>query len=78
MRTTKPIESKTYPQEIIDALDECDAIQPPSGFYEYWRLHDQAETKLDAVCKKYGLDPLCVEVDLGRIELPQRRQARAA
>jgi hypothetical protein len=75
---TKPIKSKTHPQEILDALAECDAIQPPPGFREYWLRHDQAETKLDRACKKYGLDALCVEVDLGRIELTQRRQARAA
>jgi hypothetical protein len=61
---TKVPKAKVYPREIVQALKELEAIQPPPGFAEYQQRVHRAEQKLEEACKKYGINSLRVILDL--------------
>jgi hypothetical protein len=60
---TKVPKSKGYPREIVQALKELEAIQPPAGFAEYQQRVKLADKKLEDACKKHGIDSWRVIMD---------------
>jgi hypothetical protein len=60
---TRVPKTKVYPQEIVQAFKELEAIQPPPGYAEYQQRVNRAEKKLEAACKKCGLDSWRVILD---------------